>query len=211
MKSLYNPPKILKNIFSEFLWVSAVDKVLLTFDDGPIPEVTESILRELQRHKVKAMFFCVGDNVKKYSSIAKEIIDEGHTIGNHTFHHKKINMLSSTERFAEIDRCSRTIQENLSYEVKYFRPPHGRFNLKLAQELSKVNMQNVMWSLLTYDYKSNFEIVKKSVQKYLEKDSIVVLHDNKKSKSIIKDSINVILEETHRKNFAIGTPVECLK
>lgn len=211
MRTLYNPPQILKKIFPKFIWESLPDKVLLTFDDGPVPGTTESILKELQEHSVKAIFFCVGNNIKKYPSLAKEIISEGHTLANHTFNHKKVNQLSRTERIEEINTCSKIIQEKLSYEVKYFRPPHGRFNFKLVKELEEINLKNVMWSLLTYDFKNDIKLVRKASEKYLEKNSIVLLHDNKKSEDIIIDSINIILEAADRKNYLIGTPEECLK
>ena len=210
MKSLYNPPKILKWMFNNFIWKSSIDKILLTFDDGPLLGNTETILNELQNHSIKAIFFCVGNNVAINHSLAQEIISEGHTIGNHTYNHKRVQMLSKSERVDEIKRCSEIIKDKLTYEVKYFRPPHGRFNFNLANELGEMNLQNVMWSMLTYDYKNNFDIVKKSAQ-YLEKNSIIVLHDNKKSQPIIIDSIKYLVDEIHKRNFEIGTPEECLK
>lgn len=211
MKSLYNPPQILKKLFPKFIWHSHINKILITFDDGPNPGTTEMILKELQNHKVKSVFFCVGNNVDKYSTLAKEIISEGHTIANHTYNHKKVSRLSQTKRIDEINRCAQIFEDKLSYRTKYFRPPHGRFNLNLAQELEEMNLKNVMWSLLTYDYKNDLRIVKKSAENYLENNSIVVLHDNKKSKDIIIDSINVILENASNQNFQIGIPDECLK
>ncbi len=211
MKWLYNPPQIIKNIFRQFVWESKSNNVLLTFDDGPVPGNTEVILKHLQRNSVKAVFFCVGNNINKYSSLAKEIIDEGHSIGNHTFNHRKLNELSLLEMVSEINSCNRVISEKLSYDVKYFRPPHGRIKLSLAKELEKLKLKNIMWSLLTYDYKSNISIVRKSAQKYLANSSIVLMHDNVKSQNIIVDAIDIILEEAAKKNFTIGTPEECLK
>jgi peptidoglycan/xylan/chitin deacetylase (PgdA/CDA1 family) len=152
----------------------------------------------------------VGNNIEKNPSLAQEIIGEGHTIGNHTYNHKQIHKLSKTERLDEINKCSEIIKDKLTYEVKYFRPPHGRFNFNLSNELGEMNLQNIMWSMLTYDYKNKFSTVKKSAQ-YLEKNSIIVLHDNKKSQPIIIDSIKYLVDEIHKRNFKIGTPEECLK
>ncbi|GMU97133.1 hypothetical protein [Ignavibacterium album] len=103
------------------------------------------------------------------------------------------------------------MQNDFGYQVKYFRPPHGRFQLVTNRLLKKNNLKNVMWSLLTYDYKNNFELVKFAVTNFLKKDSIVVLHDSNKSKQIIKDAISVIIEEADKKNFTFGEPSECLK
>jgi len=198
-------------MFPHFIWGSSSDRILLTFDDGPLKGNTEIILEQLQKYSIKSIFFCVGNNVQKNPSLAKEIIDEGHVLANHTFNHTKINRLSRDERLNEIEKCTRIIQERLSYEVEYFRPPHGRFNYNFAEELNEVNLKNVMWSLLTYDFKNDITLVKKSVENYLEKNSIILLHDNKKSKDIVVDSINIILDKVNRENYSIGTPEECLK
>ena len=211
MKWLYNPPSLIKSIFPNFIWESKSDKVLLTFDDGPVPGITEIILAQLQKYSVKSVFFCVGKNVDSYSSLVKEIISEGHTIANHTLNHTKINRLSKTERLNEIKNCTKIINEKLSYDVQYFRPPHGRFNVGLASELAKLNLKNVMWSLLIYDYENNIKKVEKAAESYLNRNSIVVLHDNNKSKNIISNSIDIVVETAQKKNYLIGTPEECLK
>ena len=63
------------------------NKIYLTFDDGPTPEITEWTLQQLKKHNAKATFFCIGDNIRKYPEIFKKVIEEGHSIGNHTFNH----------------------------------------------------------------------------------------------------------------------------
>ncbi|MCX8106761.1 MAG: polysaccharide deacetylase family protein [Ignavibacterium album] len=211
MKYKYNPPSILKKIFNQFYWNTTNNKILLTFDDGPIPESTEIILSELSKHKIKALFFCVGDNIRKHPSLAKEILAEGHTIGNHTFNHKILKTLSYEDKIQQIQSFIHLMKEEFNYEVKYFRPPHGKFQLSTNNLLTQFNLQNVMWSLLTYDYKNNFELVKFAVTNFLNKNSIVVLHDSLKSKEIIRDSILFIADEAAKKNFSFGEPSECLK
>uniref|UniRef100_A0A7V2ZKK4 Polysaccharide deacetylase family protein n=1 Tax=Ignavibacterium album TaxID=591197 RepID=A0A7V2ZKK4_9BACT len=211
MKYKYNPPSIIKKIFNQFYWNTTNNKILLTFDDGPIPESTEIILSELSKHKIKALFFCVGDNIRKHPSLAKEILAEGHTIGNHTFNHKILKPLSYEDKIQQIQSFNHLMKEEFNYEVKYFRPPHGKFQLSTNNLLAQFNLQNVMWSLLTYDYKNNFELVKFAVTNFLNKNSIVVLHDSLKSKEIIRDSISFIADEAAKKNFSFGEPSECLK
>ena len=80
---------LIKKIFSNYIWAipNAENKVYLTFDDGPTPEITNWTLNELQKFEAKATFFCIGDNLRKYPEIYKEIIQKGHAIGNHTFNH----------------------------------------------------------------------------------------------------------------------------
>lgn len=211
MKYRYNPPTIFKNLFNEFYWNTTNNKILLTFDDGPIPESTEIILSELLKHRIKALFFCVGDNIQKYPELTKEILREGHTIGNHTFNHKILRSLSHREKINQIQSFNHLLKNEFGYEVKYFRPPHGRFQLTTNALMKKLNLKNVMWSLLTYDYKNNFELVKFAVTNFLNKDSIIVLHDSIKSKNIIRDSISFIIDEAANKNFSFGEPTECLK
>ncbi len=211
MKVFYSPPKILQKLFPKFIWESKVDKVLLTFDDGPNPETTEIILEQLDKHKIKALFFCVGENVKKYPHLVKLIIDNKHTIGNHSYSHENINFKSKTHINEKIKQCSDIIQEVSGITPKYFRPPHGRFDFRTNGFMRKHQLKNIMWSLLTYDYKNDLNIVKFAVQNYITKNSIIVLHDSNKSKDIIKDSINFIVEETNKCGFEFGAPLECLK
>ena len=210
MKSQYDPPFILKQIFPDFLWESKIDKVLLTFDDGPVSGNTDIILRKLDELKIKAVFFCVGNNILKNFSLAGEILKEGHMIGNHTFNHSKLT-LPGFDDYAEIDRFNEIIKDKLGYEVKYFRPPHGRFNLSTGKLLKRKKLINVMWSLLTYDFKGNSSVVKYSIARYLKMNSIIVLHDSLKSRDIILDSISFIAAEASAKGFRFGEPAECLK
>jgi peptidoglycan/xylan/chitin deacetylase (PgdA/CDA1 family) len=211
MKSQYNPPFIIKKIFSSFQWESKVDKILFTFDDGPIPETTPLILNLLSIHKIKAAFFCVGENIGRYPDLYSRIKDEGHLVCNHTFNHQSITKLNRAETEAQIEKFNNLIKNKSGEDVLYFRPPHGKFNLSTSSLLKEMNLKVVMWSLLTYDYKNDINIVKFAVRKYLERNSIIVLHDNLKSKDIILESINYIVKESSRRGFQIGVPAECLK
>lgn len=211
MRYKYDPPAPVKKIFKHFQWDARAEKILLTFDDGPIPETTDIILNELDKLGLKAAFFCVGNNVKKYPSLCNDIIGAGHLIGNHTFNHRKLRGLDRNSAAAEIDSFNHLLYDEHGYKVKYFRPPHGQFALSTKNILDKREMTNVMWSLLTSDYKNDLNLVKFVVDKYLKKNSIVVLHDSVKSKEIIINSINFIVEYAARKGFEIGEPDECLK
>lgn len=211
MRYSYNPPFIFKKIFHEWKWNTSNNKILLTFDDGPIPETTSLILNSLDNSKTKAIFFCVGNNVIQYPELVKEILYRGHEVGNHTMNHKLITKLSGNEFDYEIDTLNQLMNEKFNYSIKYFRPPHGRFNLFTRNELKKRNLINIMWSLLTRDYKNDFNLLKFAVDNYLCQDSIIVLHDSLKSKGIILDSIKYILDKANGNGFEIGVPAECLK
>lgn len=211
MRYLYNPPWIIKRLFSDFLWETSNEQILLTFDDGPNPGTTEKLLDLLKEKKVKALFFCLGENVKKYPGLCQKIIDDGHSIGNHTYTHKRINEVSKEEIDKELSLTNKLLKEEFHYEIKYFRPPHGRFTFSINKILRKHNLKNVMWSLLTWDYKGDYNVVKKSVLNCLKKNSIIVLHDSEKTKNILLDTVNLIIEEAGKRNYKIGEPSTCLK
>lgn len=210
MKFWYSPPWLLKTLFSDFIWKTSNDKVLITFDDGPVPNTTEMILEYLKNQNMKAMFFCVGENIAKYPKLARKIVDDGHFVGCHNFYHSKINEISEKEFADELMKFRELCKQN-NIEFSYFRPPHGRFKLNTARILAEYNLQNVMWSLLTWDYKNDLNIVKFAINKYLQKDSIVVFHDSKKSEKIVIDSLDFLLKKVNERGFTIGEPSECLR
>lgn len=210
MKYLYDPPALIKKLFNNFFWNTNNDKILLTFDDGPNPETTEIILKKLSDEKIKALFFCVGDNVKKYSELVKIMIDEGHSLGNHTFNHKILNQISKDEKHRQIISVNEIFEQKFNIKLKYFRPPHGKFQISTSSLLKNYGLKSVMWSLLTYDYKNNLTVVKLAVEKYLKQNSIIVLHDSNKSKNIVLDSISFIADKASKKNYQFGEANECL-
>jgi len=210
MKYLYNPPIILKKIFSDFSWNTNNGRVLITFDDGPNPGTTELILKKLSEEKIKALFFCVGENVQKYPELIQQIKDEGHSLGNHTFNHKILNKISDEEKDYQISSVNKIFNDQFDIKLKYFRPSHGRFQLSTSSLMKKHQLKNIMWSLLTYDYKNDLSIVKFAVEKYLKPNSIIVLHDSNKSKNIISDSISFIADEMEKRNYQFGEAEECL-
>ena len=210
MKFLYNPPLIIKKIFRDFRWNTSNSKILLTFDDGPNPGTTEIILKKLSDEKIKALFFCVGENVQKYPNLVRDILSEGHSVGNHTYNHKILSTLTKEEKDFQISSVNNLFAEIFRISLKYFRPSHGKFQLSTSSLMKKHQLKNIMWSLLTYDYKNDLSIVKFAVEKYLTPDSIIVLHDSNKSKNIISDSISFIADEVEKRNYQFGEAEECL-
>lgn len=209
-KYFYDPPLIIKKVFNDFYWNTVNNKVLLTVDDGPNPNTTEIILKKLSDEKIKGLFFCVGENAQKYPELVKEIKSEGHSFGNHTFNHKILNQIPYDERIHQIKSTNELFKDNFNIELKYFRPAHGKFQISTPSLMKRFNLKNVMWSLITYDYKNDLSIVKFAVTKYLKSNSIIVLHDSNKSKNIISDSISLIADEVRNKNYQFGEAEECL-
>ncbi len=211
MKYKYDPPALLKKVFSQFHWNTSNSKVLLTFDDGPDPDSTPVILEQLNKYSLKALFFCVGENLQRYPDLAQQIIESGHVIGSHTFSHKNIRKLLLHEVKNELEEFNKVYNDLIGTFPKYFRPPYGRFTINLRSLLKSYGMQNVMWSLLTYDYKNELNILKFAVTNYLSPDSIIVLHDSKKSLETITDALDFIYREVVERKYEFGDPAECLR
>lgn len=211
MNFIYNPSLILKKLFSDFYWTTTNNNILLTFDDGPTTEATEIILKSLNEFNIKALFFCVGQNIEQKPELTKEILSQGHSIGNHNYSHKNLLKISIEEQHNEIKKCNDVIRERIGIEPLYYRPPYGKYRLSTNKLLKQFKLKNIMWSLLTYDFKNDLDLVKSAVDKNLKPNSIIVLHDNIKSKDIIADSINYIVEIAGKKGYSFGEPAECLK
>jgi peptidoglycan-N-acetylglucosamine deacetylase len=211
LRAKYNPPYFVKKLFSNFIWETSNDKILLTFDDGPTEVATLKILNILKEKKIKAIFFCVGDNIKKHPELAEKILEDGHTIANHTMNHKSLTRISREESIEELVSFNSLMQESFNHTVNYFRPPHGKFDLRTNEILRKLELKCVMWNLLTYDFQNDINKVKYSLDNYLNKNSIIVFHDNKKSIDIIEQSLNYVIEMVLKLGFEFGEPKDCLK
>lgn len=172
-------PYIIKDISTRnLIWrIPGVSQTIyLTFDDGPIPEVTPILLDTLSHFSAKATFFCVGDNIRKHPELFDRIVAEGHVAGNHTFNHFDGWKKTATEYRQNVDRCT-----NLSGS-RIFRPPYGRITPWQINQL-KQDYYIVLWSVLSGDYDINTspERCLKNVLRYTRSGSIVVFHDNIKA------------------------------
>jgi peptidoglycan/xylan/chitin deacetylase (PgdA/CDA1 family) len=210
LKYKYSPPILAQKIFSDFIWKTSNDKILLTFDDGPTDEVTLKILNVLNSNQIKAVFFCVGNNITRYLHLTEKILEDGHTIANHTMNHRLLTEMKKDESIDEILPFNKELNEKFNFRVKYFRPPHGKFNLRTKKLLNEMNLRCVMWNLLTYDFQNDFNVVKHSIDNYLRKDSIIVFHDNKKCSNIIEQSLIYTIKKATMLGFEFGEPENCL-
>jgi peptidoglycan/xylan/chitin deacetylase (PgdA/CDA1 family) len=178
---LVRSPLLLKWYYPQLTWNKTRDHkvIYLTFDDGPIPDVTDFVLKTLNSFSAKATFFCIGDNILKYPQIFESIKNEGHSIGNHTFNHLKGWDTSDDIYFQNFQKCQVQTGTNL------FRPPYGRIK-KTQIALIKSNypaMEIVMWDTLSGDFDTNLlpEKCLKNVIKHTTNGSIVVFHDSLKA------------------------------
>lgn len=150
--------------------------VYLTFDDGPIPESTPEILDILDRYGVKATFFEVGDNVRKYPGLHAEILRRGHRVGNHTMHHLDGSREWTRKYVRDVEEAGRYIESDL------LRPPHGWMRYTQKAILSR-RFRIIMYDLVTRDYSKYVDAdrVFENVRRYARPGSIIVFHDSLKS------------------------------
>ncbi|HRR58537.1 MAG TPA: polysaccharide deacetylase family protein [Paludibacteraceae bacterium] len=173
--------------------------VYLTFDDGPCPTTTPQILEILRRYQLKATFFCVGDNVRKYPELFEQIKCEGHHVGNHTMYHLK-GFGTSTE-----DYCNDVAEADAFIHSRLFRPPYGRVKPAQLKEIRK-NYTVVMWDVITRDYnpKLSPEKIVRIVKKYARNGSIIVFHDSKKSSANTLSALPQAIEALLVKGFSFS-------
>ena len=154
-------------------------KIALTFDDGPSVAWTPVLLDGLKERGVKATFFLIGENADKNPEIVKRMAEEGHLIGNHTYHHVELTKVSENEARLELADTSAVIVRITGKEPEYMRPPFGAWQRKLERE---IQMLPVLWTIDPLDWttENQDEIVNKVVTEAEEND-IILLHDCYKS------------------------------
>ncbi|MFV5694591.1 polysaccharide deacetylase family protein [Flavobacterium sp. LB3P122] len=177
---------IIKKIFSNYTWdiPNSENKVYLTFDDGPIPEITEWVLEQLKKHDVDATFFCIGDNIAKHPEILKKIMSAGHAIGNHTFNHLNGWKTTTGAYLENFKRCEEIIQQSgINLKSKLFRPPYGKIKTAQAKKIQKLGYKIIMWDVLSADFDQNLskENCLENVLSTVESGSVIVFHDSIKA------------------------------
>jgi peptidoglycan/xylan/chitin deacetylase (PgdA/CDA1 family) len=152
--------------------------VYLTFDDGPIPEVTPKVLAILAKYNVKATFFMVGENIDKHPEVFAQVVKAGHSIGNHTYNHLKGWCYSTATYLGNVEQC----QERIG-ETNLFRPPYGKATWLQRRMLHLMGYRLIYWDILTRDYDKNVtpEQMLANIQKNTRPGSIINFHDSIKS------------------------------
>lgn len=175
---LEQPTSILSKIYPKGIFRKNPEEhaVYLTFDDGPIPEVTPWLLDTLDQYGVKATFFVVGDNVRKYPELFKMIVERGHHIGNHTFNHVRGMRMRNHDYIDNVKKC------DTFFTTRLFRPPHGVLR-RWTYRYMEGNYDIVFYDVITRDYNSKLkpEVVLDIVKKYTRNGSIIVFHDSLRS------------------------------
>lgn len=196
-------PDFIRPLFGKVIWrkiIPSSKSVYLTFDDGPVPEVTEKVLDMLASHGCKATFFCVGDNVRKYPQLYERILREGHRTGNHTFNHIKGWNTSLKDYLDNVEKAAQLIESDL------FRPPYGRIKAS-QQRLLEKKYKIVLWDVLSEDYNRNLspgDIVRR-VTENVRDGSVIVFHDSVKAQNNVLNALPTCIEFLKNEGYAFMT------
>ena len=191
-------PGIFWRLFPGLLWkMPETDRSLfLTFDDGPIPGVTDFALEQLEKFGAKATFFCLGKNVEAHPALYQRIIKSGHAIGNHTYHHLNGWETDDEIYYDDIDRCAQKVNS------RYFRPPYGKITMAQINYL-KPHYKIVMWDVMSGDFDPEISKEKclKNVINNASDGSIIVMHDSAKAEPKLRFALPKILEHFSEKGY----------
>lgn len=226
-------PRYIQRLYPERIWAfsRAENSVYLTFDDGPIPNVTPWLLDELSKCNAKATFFCIGENIEKHPDIFRRILSEGHSVGNHTFNHLKGWKTKTLEYIENVEKAGRQMQDagrpmtgdgglmtgdprtakteivnckpSILNHKPLFRPPYGKITSKQAEILQEKGFKIVMWDIISYDYDTDVS-EEKCLQNVLQKirpGSIVVFHDSMKAEKNIRYVLPKVLDFISEKGW----------
>lgn len=201
-------PKIIKRLYSNYIWDkktknSSQKTLYLTFDDGPIPEVTPWVLKTLEYFNAQASFFCIGDNIVKHPDIFNLLIKSDHTTGNHTFNHLNGWKTDNEDYLTNIAKTEKLLTQKLGQNQLFFRPPYGKIKKRQANRLIEKNYQIVMYDVIAYDWDSTIDKNKclDNVLNYAEDGSIIVFHDSIKAENNMKYALPRVLEHFSNKGY----------
>ncbi|MBC7864570.1 MAG: polysaccharide deacetylase family protein [Bacteroidia bacterium] len=198
---LVTPPYFARLFYPEATWRKNTDikKIYLTFDDGPIPEITEWVLHFLESENIKATFFCVGNNVELNPTIFQKVKDAGHKCCNHTFNHMSGWKTPNKEYFDNIEICDKY------YSNKLFRPPHGRITLSQYSTLKK-KYEIVFWDVISFDFDANTTPEKclQNVTEHTRNGSVIVFHDSIKAKKNMQYALPLAVKFLKEQGYEFG-------
>ena len=193
---------IAAKVFRDLIWhfVGKDQELFLTFDDGPEPDITPWVLSVLKEFDAKVTFFCVGNKVEKYADIYQQILNDGHSVGNHTYSHIKGWSTASKDYLEDVRKAEKFIETSL------FRPPFGRIRPHQLRKI-KEDYKIIMWDVLCRDYDekvSNKECLDNVIE-YAESGSIVVFHDTLQAESNLKYVLPKVLKHFADKGFVFNS------
>ncbi len=192
-------------LFPSFVWRMPSQKIFLTFDDGPHPVATQSVLDVCKERNIRGTFFLTGKNISGNEQIVRRIVDEGHSVGIHAYTHTRALAFSKERTKEEILKTQHLLQSMIKQRIRLFRPPFGFFSWHTIAAAKELDFLLVMWSCLTGDFRnwSDDKIVSTATSK-LRKGSILVFHDNDLTVHKITNVLNRTITEIQQRGFEFG-------
>jgi len=193
------PPRFIRSFFRKATWeMNNTQDIFITFDDGPVPDITEWTVKTMNEFEAKGTFFCVGDNARKYPHLIDYVKYNGHSIGNHTYNHINGWRTSVTDYYNNVMLADEILHSRL------FRPPYGR--ITKPQMLQLADFEIIMWDVLSVDYDSKLSGKKciNNVLKNVQGGSIVVFHDSLKASKNLFYALPKVLESLKNKGYTLS-------
>ena len=220
-------PRIIQSIFGKYRWRfeterltadEQIGEIYLTFDDGPIPELTPWVLQQLSKYNAKATFFCVGENVKRHPEIFQKILSEKHSIGNHTNSHLNGWKTNKEVYLNNIEKAEANFKSSVtglwspnetqttgksSFKTNLFRPPYGKIRPGQAKKILNNGYDIIMWDVLSGDFDLSLskESCLNNVLRNTESGSIIVFHDSEKAFKNLEYVLPRVLEYFTEKGY----------
>ncbi len=202
--------RIISMVRPGFWWHGPETKnsIYITFDDGPIPEVTPFVLAQLATHSAKATFFCLGKNVDQNPDLYRQIVAEGHTVGSHTYNHPNGRKVDVQAYHQEVE-MGQAAQDRLiprSDAPLLFRPPYGRLRSSQAKWLKSNGYQIVLWEVLSGDFDLNLSPADCAANtcKAIRPGSIIVFHDSLKAKDRLEVALPAVLAYAEQQGWTVA-------
>ena len=198
-------------IITRNLQINNRKSILFTFDDGPHPDITLSILEILDKYSVKALFFVVGNRIIKRRSTLLKVVEAGHAIGNHTFNHYNTKKIKPRVLWKEIEREQALLKNILGYSPRFFRPPLGAITISSLLIPKAFGLKNIFWSIEGGEWSNNENRSETYIANYLvnsiKSNDIVLLHDNNPK---IPRILRIILPIMKEKGFEFENGIKYL-
>lgn len=196
---LIQPKSIFRKLYPGAVWKMQTDQneIYLTFDDGPVPGITEWVLDELKKYNAKATFFCVGANIVKHPRIFERILNEGHQVANHTMNHIKGFKNTVSTYLEETGKCHELVKNKL------FRPPYGQLKRNQYRALKAQGYKVVFWDVISYDYEPiSPEKCLQNARDNTVRGSIVLFHDSIKAEKNLRIVLPLFLKHFANLQFS---------
>ena len=183
-----------------------VPEVALTFDDGPNPNYTPQILAVLQQYNVKATFFCLGQLVANFPDLVKEEYADGHVVGDHSWSHPNLGLLSSNDVATQLRQTADIIQQTIGVRPTFFRPPYGVFNTTVLTQANRMGLTTIIWNDEARDWmRPGIDVISSRILRLAGNGAIILLHDGGGNRSQTVQALPTIITTLRAQGYKLVT------